>query len=207
MADRSSRTRRSWRARRKRKRSMGDLFETVPLARVIIGDRVREEYGDIERLAGSIRKWGQLFPVIVDQDYHLCDGGRRLRALEAAGEATVNVSVRILTDDERQELELEIDREHKSLTDYERSKRYLKQAYEAETRLAEREAQLGPNEKPNSRGGPKPKKEFSQREIAREAGIGRTTLQDAEAHVLAVNQFPDLAPLSQKEAIREARKE
>ena len=103
----------------------------------------------------------------------------------------VTVSIRILTDDERRELELEIDREHKPLTDIERSKQYVRKAAQTASALREKAAQLEPPFGSNSRGGPKPKDGVRQKDVADAAGIGLTTLKDAKAHVAAVTEFPD----------------
>lgn len=47
---------------------------------ITIPDRFREDYGDIEELACSIKDRGQLQPIIIDQMYNLIDGHRRLLA-------------------------------------------------------------------------------------------------------------------------------
>lgn len=51
------------------------------IADIKVGKRRREEMGDIEGLAASIRRYGLIHPVVVDQDWNLVAGSRRLAAL------------------------------------------------------------------------------------------------------------------------------
>ncbi len=48
-----------------------------------IGDRRREEMGDIQGLADSISKYGLLHPIVVEGDLNLVAGRRRLAACQA----------------------------------------------------------------------------------------------------------------------------
>lgn len=57
----------------------------LPLARIVVADRMREELGDVEELAISIRDNGLLQPVVVEMDeeagdFKLRAGGRRFAA-------------------------------------------------------------------------------------------------------------------------------
>ncbi len=47
---------------------------------------------------------------------------------------------------------------------------------------------------------------LSNESIAKEIGVSRTTLRQAEEHIEAVETFPDLADLPTKTAVREFRK-
>jgi len=51
----------------------------------------------------------------------------------------------------------------------------------------------------------RPEKPDSQETIAKEIGIPRQTLQDAQAHVEAVNKYPKLEPLPKTQAIKTAK--
>lgn len=42
---------------------------------VKIGQRIRDEYGDMEALASSIQEHGILHPIVVDSDYNLINSG------------------------------------------------------------------------------------------------------------------------------------
>jgi ParB-like chromosome segregation protein Spo0J len=186
-----------------------EQYVMLPIDAVVIGERVRDDYGEIERLSASLRKWGQLLPIIVDQDYRLCDGGRRMRAAIAAGLTEIAASVRTMTEEERRDLELEIDREHKPLTDLERSKRYIAKAREAAAALEatatpEKSAAVAENKK---RAGGQAKKLVTKKDAAEAVGLTISQLEKAEQHVKAVDEFPDLASLPQDTALKEARKE
>jgi DNA modification methylase len=66
------------------------MREYLPITDIVVGERQREDYGDLPDLANSLadERYGQLQPVIVDrQNKHLLAGGRRLAAaaLLAAG--------------------------------------------------------------------------------------------------------------------------
>jgi ParB family chromosome partitioning protein len=140
------------------------MASTVLLPRdaITVGERVRDDYGDLASLARSLSRWGMLFPVLVDQHYLLCDGGRRMRAAEVAGLDLIPVTVRQMTEDEQRELELEVDIEHKQLTAFERNKRLVAQAEAAAAAMRkqqeeerEREAGNFPRTGKFSKPGPK----------------------------------------------------
>lgn len=52
----------------------------VPIDKIIEGDRVRQDYGDLQDLADSIKSEGLIHPVVIDLNYTLVAGGRRFRA-------------------------------------------------------------------------------------------------------------------------------
>jgi ParB family chromosome partitioning protein len=58
-----------------------------------IGERARADAGDIESLARSMRKLGQLQPIGVDADGVLVFGGRRLMAARSLGWAEIEARV------------------------------------------------------------------------------------------------------------------
>jgi ParB family chromosome partitioning protein len=178
----------------------------LPRTAITVGERVRDDYGDLESLARSLSRWGMLFPVLVDQHHVLCDGGRRLRAAAIAGLDTIPATIREMTEDERRELELEVDIEHKSLTAFERNKRLVAQAEAAAAALRAKAEEIDAPGASISKRGPKAKGGVKREDIADAAGVKLRTLQEAEQHVAAVAEFPDLAPLPQKTAIRQARK-
>lgn len=53
---------------------------SIPLGDITVKSRVRKEMGDIEALAHSISAVGLLHPLVVDSEYRLISGERRLRA-------------------------------------------------------------------------------------------------------------------------------
>ena len=68
--------------------------KNVDVVDIQIGDRFREEYGDLEALAISIKEHNILQPLTVDEDLNLLAGGRRLAAAILAGMSKVPVVIR-----------------------------------------------------------------------------------------------------------------
>lgn len=57
-------------------------MDFVKIDSIKLGDRVREDYGEIEELSNLLLLYGQLYPVLIEHDNTLVDGGRRIRALQ-----------------------------------------------------------------------------------------------------------------------------
>ena len=100
----------------------GVVKEEVKMARVKIseikvGDRVREDFGDVEGLAMSIMRLGLLHPIIVTRDFHLVAGERRLKACQQLGWDEIEVKFIDEVDDlTRKEIELEENIKRKDFT-------------------------------------------------------------------------------------------
>lgn len=103
----------------------------IPLNQITIGERGRQDYGEIEELASSISEHGMLQPITVsqmnlnavDDNYILVTGGRRYRAHEQLKLPTIDCLVRELgkvTDISIAELELVENVHRKELTWQER---------------------------------------------------------------------------------------
>lgn len=65
----------------------------MKISRIVIGERHRKDYGDIDGLAESIKQVGLLHPVVVRSDGRLIAGERRLRAFSALGHDDVPVTI------------------------------------------------------------------------------------------------------------------
>lgn len=65
----------------------------LPIDSIAIGERHRQDLGDLDSLAESIRKVGLLHPVVVDADHRLIAGQRRLEAVRKIGMDSVPVTV------------------------------------------------------------------------------------------------------------------
>ncbi|MDR2733322.1 MAG: ParB N-terminal domain-containing protein [Spirochaetota bacterium] len=59
--------------------------EQIAIGDIKVSNRVREDYGDINALAASLKTSGQHVPIIVDEKNHLLAGGRRLQAAKLLG--------------------------------------------------------------------------------------------------------------------------
>lgn len=73
-----------------------------------VGERQRQDYGDLDDLADSLDRYGLIQPVIITLNNELVAGGRRLAAARLLGWPKIKVCYReTLSEDERLELELE----------------------------------------------------------------------------------------------------
>lgn len=57
-------------------------YAVIPVEAIIVSDRYREDYGDIEELSKDIDLHGLVQPIIVDRNHKLIAGGRRLAAVK-----------------------------------------------------------------------------------------------------------------------------
>jgi ParB-like chromosome segregation protein Spo0J len=159
----------------------------VRLDAIIVGERRRQELGDIDGLASSIQRYGLLHPIVVDAEQRLIAGGRRLVACERLGWCEVETrSLGDLSEAERREIELEENLRRKDLTEYERS-RDLVQLAESAAQVLTSEFSTDSAEKP-LRG--RPRKPDSNDRIAERIGRPRTTIQEAQTHVETADAYP-----------------
>ena len=79
----------------------------LDIAKIKVGDRIREDFGNIDKLAENIKEHGLINPIAVTPQYELIAGERRLRALKKLGYKQVEVNV-IAVEDAEQQLRLEI---------------------------------------------------------------------------------------------------
>ena len=86
------------------------MLETrdVALSRIKLKKRVRKDLGDLSSLINSLRKYGQLAPIILNSRYELIAGNRRLESAKRLGWETISaIVVDRETDLEMLELEIE----------------------------------------------------------------------------------------------------
>lgn len=69
------------------------MVESKRIADIVVGERFRQEMGDIAALANSISTFGLLQPIGVTSDNELVFGERRLRAAESLGWQTITASI------------------------------------------------------------------------------------------------------------------
>lgn len=79
----------------------------VDINKIKVKDRIRKDYGNIEELAEDIKKNGIINPPVINKDYVLIAGERRLKALRLLGNETVEVRMMDTRDDEH-ELKVEV---------------------------------------------------------------------------------------------------
>ncbi len=92
----------------------------VDIFKIKIGNRIREEMGDISSLENSINLYGLFNPIIINQNYELLAGARRLTACKNLGWNEIEVKI-ISTKNELAKIEIEGDENfmRKDFTDFE----------------------------------------------------------------------------------------
>jgi ParB-like nuclease domain len=63
----------------------------IPIDSIIIRDRTRKDFGDINPLAESISLVGLLQPVVINENNELIEGKRRIKAYEQLGRTEIPV--------------------------------------------------------------------------------------------------------------------
>ncbi|MBK8638604.1 MAG: ParB N-terminal domain-containing protein [Chromatiaceae bacterium] len=71
----------------------GHYIITLPIASIQIGNRFRQDHGDLDALAASIKELGLLQPIGVDKEHRLIFGERRLRAHQYLGLETIQARI------------------------------------------------------------------------------------------------------------------
>lgn len=128
-------------------------MNVTPVTNIYVGDRFREELGDIDALAESIKTHGLLHPLVLtvdeEQRYTLVAGFRRLNAVKQLGwECVPYTLLEALTVREVREIELQENIRRKDFTEYELSKARTTLYEVIEERLieeAEKRLNLGEN--------------------------------------------------------------
>ncbi|GHU90284.1 chromosome partitioning protein ParB [Spirochaetia bacterium] len=65
----------------------------ISIEDIIVKKRVRKDLGDIGALADSLKKFGQISPIVVSKKNVLIAGGRRLEAAKSLGWRTINAVI------------------------------------------------------------------------------------------------------------------
>lgn len=164
------------------------------MARIVdieVGERRREDLGDIAGLAESLKKYGLLHPIIVDEELNLIAGQRRLEAAKLLGWTDIDVRYKTdLTEKEKREIELEENLRRKDLTAYERSKVIVERVKIARE-IAKEEAKTCGESLQVSRPVRGPARTpGSARDIEERTGIPTKTATEAEQHVATAETYP-----------------
>ncbi len=192
-------------------------MDTIRISDIKIGDRRREDLGDIDALAESIKKYGLLAPPVLTDDGTLVAGQRRVEAMKRLGwTETPFINKGELTQAQLHEIELEENIRRKDFTEYEISKNMAALAdvvgerlnYEAarNTKCAEanrtivQENRFSLTVSKNLMGG-RPEKPDSKQAIADIIGVNRQTIDNARAHVAAIEAYPALETVPKMKAI------
>ena len=65
----------------------------VPISDIKIRKRIRKDLGDVEALAESLKRYGQISPIVITKKNILIAGERRLAAAKLLGWRTVNALI------------------------------------------------------------------------------------------------------------------
>lgn len=65
----------------------------VPIKDIIVKKRIRKDFGDIEALAESLKRYGQITPILISGKNILIAGERRLEAAKRLGWRTINAAI------------------------------------------------------------------------------------------------------------------
>lgn len=174
----------------------------IPVAQIELGDRRREDYGDIKKLAAGIKRIGLLHPIIVQRTngdlnrYQVVVGGRRFKAFQLNREVEIPARlIETLTPDELHEIESEENDNRKDFTEHERrrtfaaAKRMVEDVKKAATVISTHCDEIKPK-KGRHRSGRKPKQNAPKQAIADALGVSKTTVVKAEQHVETAERFP-----------------
>jgi ParB-like chromosome segregation protein Spo0J len=183
--------------------------QTLLISEIIVPERRRDDFGDLDGLAESIRKYGLLHPITVDDKNNLIAGERRLRACQLLDWSEIDCRLfRDLTEDERHEIELEENIRRKDLTPFEQSKNLVSLAETAAQVLTGQADEFSGIARKNSKRGRdegRPSQPATAEKVAERIGVDRKTLSNAKEHVAAVETYPELKEVSQTKAISTAK--
>ena len=140
----------------------------VDIDKIIVGDRIRRDFGDIQELADDIQENGLINPPVVNKEYALLAGERRLRACRLLGWPQIEVRM-MDTRDAEHELNIEISENdvRKGFTKSERVD-YIRRLLRIEQAKAKERQDLGLKSDEGSRADDATAKQF---------GIGRDTMR------------------------------
>jgi ParB family chromosome partitioning protein len=80
----------------------------VSIDEIKVKKRIRKDYGDIRALAESMKRFGQISPIVLNNRNQLVAGGRRLEAARYLGWRTINAIIMDI-DDRISKLEYEME--------------------------------------------------------------------------------------------------
>jgi ParB family chromosome partitioning protein len=100
----------------------------TPIKDIVVKNRIRKDLGDIESLAESFRRYGQITPIVINRKNELIAGGRRLEAAKMLQWDYINAVV-LDSSNKLEQLELEVE-ENKYRKDFS-----AEETVEAEKRL------------------------------------------------------------------------
>lgn len=143
----------------------------ISVDKIIVKDRIRKDFGDIAELAADIKENGLINPIVVNKDYALLAGERRLRAVKHLGWPQVEVRM-MDTRDAEHELNIEIS-ENDVRKAFSKSERvdYMYRLMRIERKKAEERQKAGTSVENNAEVG------RSDENTAKAFGVSATTMR------------------------------
>ena len=80
----------------------------IPIENIKVKKRIRQDMGDVASLAESLRRFGQISPIVITEKNELVAGGRRLEAARYLGWSNIDAVIADIPD-ELTKLEYEIE--------------------------------------------------------------------------------------------------
>jgi N6-adenosine-specific RNA methylase IME4/ParB-like chromosome segregation protein Spo0J len=170
-------------------RTMTTVAPSLPISRIIVGERHRRDLGNIDGLAASIRELGLLQPIVVRPDGMLIAGERRLRAAQELGWTEIPVNVVDLDAVVRGEFAENAVRKDFTLSEAVAIKRALEPLEKVAAKERQREGARRGGE--GSGKLPEASKGNAADKAAKATGMARRTLEKAEAIVDAAEAEPE----------------
>ena len=143
----------------------------VDIDKIMIRDRIRKDFGDIQELADDIKQNGLINPPVINKEYVLLAGERRLKACKSLGWSQIEVRM-MDTRDAEHELNVEIS-ENENRKEFSKSERvdYMKRLLRIEQAKAKERMSDG------GKGSEISRTLRSDDEVARQFDISSNTLR------------------------------
>jgi len=133
----------------------------VDIDKIIVKERIRKDFGDIQELADDIQQNGLINPPVVNKEYELLAGERRLRACKSLGWKQIEIRM-MDTRDINHDFDVEVS-ENENRKDFTRTERE-----EIYTKRVERKMKSSPIGLNSNQ---------AEKEVAKELGTSRTNMQ------------------------------
>ena len=138
----------------------------IDIDKIIVRDRIRKDFGDIQELADDIKQNGLINPPVVNKEYELLAGERRLRACKSLGWQQIEIRM-MDTRDGSHDFDVEVS-ENESRKDFTRTEREAIYTKRVEMKLS-KSGQICPNV------------HEAEKEAAKELGTSRSNMNAERA--------------------------
>jgi len=164
----------------------------ILISKIVIGDRDREELGNIVGLAKSIEATCLFNPIIIDKNYNLIAGRRRIEAHKFLKRKEIEARFfEELSDYERRRILIEEDILHKKNMTWQEEIRLKQELHELYVKEYDKPRKVREG------------KTWGQKQTAETLGIAMTTLSEELRLAQALKSFPELLKIKSKsDAIR-----